>query len=76
MVSEKVPVLAQAGTEPQELPPGRGEGGFQKQLLNPQLLCTGDQTKSKSALAERRSPDPLRAALLLGALPHAFHLRC
>lgn len=41
MVSEKVPVLAQAGTELQEPTPARGEGGgcvFQKQLLNPRLL--------------------------------------
>lgn len=28
MVSEKVPILAQAGTELQESPPGRGEGDF------------------------------------------------
>lgn len=53
MVSEKVPVLAQAGTELQEPTPARGEGGgVQNQLLNPRLLCTGDQKKGKPALAQ------------------------
>lgn len=58
MGSEKVPALAQAGPELQELSPGRGERVFQNKLLNPQLLCAGNQAKSRSALEGDGPPTP------------------